>query len=132
MMNNLESVNLKLNIDYLDILILRELYFSENGGLNSWAIMEALYPGLNDDRIKRTKNNLIKYRLKRMSLDLVKELERADGKIEFLLVVDNLIFKKHKFPTGGIRDCIYLRIHSRWYCIEIDKVFSKKALLDCF
>ncbi len=106
-------------IDKLDMRILKKFHNLRNDEEKSmWALTKELSPNLKTDYKIRAKLNLIKSRIKSMEGDLFKISRKANGKLIYDLIDDNLNFTKRKI-AGKFRNCIELFIENKWHIFEL-------------
>ncbi|MHA1329736.1 MAG: hypothetical protein ACTSR2_01540 [Candidatus Hodarchaeales archaeon] len=109
--------------DDLDFFILRKIYFSKPH-ITTWDIAKEFFKDI-DLRTKEglreldSKHNMIKYRLRRMQkLGLIFISKNSNGKNEYVLIKDNVIFSKHKFPDG-YKDAILIKENGKWMVFQL-------------
>lgn len=102
-----------MKLDNLNIKIIREFYkLKENEETTTWGIMRKLYPKGRD-----LEENRIKYRIKKMA-EVGLFLVEGNSPKMFSLILDNVIFKKQKFPDK-IEKALCLKICDKWEIFEL-------------
>lgn len=108
--------------DELDFFILEKIYFAKPE-ITTWGMAKQYFPTNTKTKkgIRKLegKHILIKQRLKKMEgVGLVKIKKDKKGKNEYFLLVDNVIFSKHKFPNG-YKKAVLIKDNSKWICFQL-------------
>lgn len=106
------------SVDDLDFFIIREI---SEGNDSTWEIAKKYFELQNSDKYMITsKNNLIKKRLKKMSLWGLLHIskEKDSWKNEYQLIKEHFKIGKHKFQDGYF-DSMQLKINNSWVVFQI-------------
>ena len=101
--------------DDLDFFILGKIYDED---ITTWEIAKEYFK--NTDSVKLNyKHQLIKRRLEKMEkIGLIFIEGNRNKRKKYLLVEDNILFGKHKFPNG-YRDAILIKESGKWMVFQI-------------
>lgn len=121
-----ELIFKKMIIDDLNIFILRS--FLEKEITTTWEIAKEYDWGEKKDRTKvqgahfyTAKNNVIEYRIKKMSYEGLINIENNGEKV-FVLNTDKVKLSRHKFPGCGLKDCLLIKNSDNfWLIIQTKK-----------
>lgn len=108
-------------LNNLDLKILKEFNsLSENAEKNptTWEIMLRIFPNIKKEYNKKVAHQRIKDRMKRMDKKLFLVKKNKEGFLEYIMIKDNVIFCKHKFPSG-IKPCVMVKDEDGWMILQL-------------